>query len=47
MDTKVGIYLCSGCGIKDTIDLEQLKKTIDDDLNFVDVSSIELNRYLN
>jgi quinone-modifying oxidoreductase, subunit QmoB len=42
MDTKVGIYLCSGCGIKDTIDLEELKSTIDDDLNFVELAEDEM-----
>jgi len=42
MDTKVGIYLCSGCNIKDTIDLEELKSTIDDDINFVELAEDEL-----
>lgn len=42
MDPKVGIYLCSGCGIKDTINLEALKKTINDDLNFVEFAEDDL-----
>ena len=26
MDKKVGVYICSGCGIGDAIDVEQLAK---------------------
>ena len=32
MDTKIGLYICSGCGIKDAIDIEALSSTVDEEL---------------
>ncbi len=34
MEKKIGIYLCTGCGIDKTIDFDELKDTIEDELNF-------------
>ena len=32
VETKVGVYLCSGCGIGDSIDIEELSKVASDEL---------------
>ena len=32
VETKVGVYLCSGCGIGDAIDIAELSKVVSDEL---------------
>ncbi len=32
VETKVGVYLCSGCGIGDSVDIEELSKVASDEL---------------
>jgi len=34
MDTKTGIYICTGCDIGKVIDIDDLKETVDDELDF-------------